>query len=123
MSQSKPFLDVTKRSPSGSKNAIFGCYPDLLSSVTDSGLDNWEIRIQFPEGAEIFSSSLQCPDQLWDQLNLLASGYQEPFPWELKQQGHDTDRSYTSTAKVKKVGATPPLPTCLHGVVLNLAWG
>jgi hypothetical protein len=35
------------------------------------------------------------------------------------QQGHEADHSPPSSAEVKNGGATPPLPICHHGMVLN----
>jgi hypothetical protein len=37
----------------------------------------------------------------------------------VKRLGREADRSPPSSAKVKNGGAIPPLPTCLHGIVLN----
>jgi hypothetical protein len=49
-----------------------------------------------------------------------------PIQWVLgalslgeKGQGHEADHSPPSSAEVKKGGATPPLPHCLHSTVLN----
>jgi hypothetical protein len=39
---------------------------------------------------------------------------------EVNQPGCEANRSPPSTAKVKNGEAIPPLPICLHGIVLNL---
>jgi hypothetical protein len=40
------------------------------------------------------------------------------FPM-VKRPGHEADRSPLLSAKIKNGGAIPPLPICLHGIVLN----
>jgi hypothetical protein len=37
----------------------------------------------------------------------------------VKRQGREADHSPPSSAEVKKGGAIPSLPICLHGVVLD----
>jgi hypothetical protein len=37
----------------------------------------------------------------------------------VKRPGHEADHSLPSNVEVKNGGAIPPLPPCLHGVVLN----
>jgi hypothetical protein len=37
----------------------------------------------------------------------------------VKRQGREADRSPPSGAEVKKGGAIPPHPICLHGIVFN----
>jgi hypothetical protein len=39
--------------------------------------------------------------------------------WGVKQPGHEADHSSPSSAEVKNDGAIPPLPICLHGIVMN----
>jgi hypothetical protein len=38
---------------------------------------------------------------------------------EVEGPGHEAEHSTSSSAEVKDGGATPPLPTLLHGVMLN----
>jgi hypothetical protein len=37
----------------------------------------------------------------------------------LKELGHEADHSASSSAEVKNDGAIPPLPICLHEIMLN----
>jgi hypothetical protein len=41
------------------------------------------------------------------------------LPPGVKRQGRETDHSPLSSPEVKNGGAIPPLPHCLHGIVLN----
>jgi hypothetical protein len=56
-----------------------------------------------------FFSSPQSPNRLWSS----------PSHPGVKWPGHEADHSSPSSAEVKNGGAVPPLPICLHGIVLN----
>jgi hypothetical protein len=43
----------------------------------------------------------------------------EPLSQGVKPPGHDAEHSPPSSVKIKNGGAIPPLPTHLHGVMLN----
>jgi hypothetical protein len=51
-----------------------------ISVVSSYGLDDRAIEVRSPAGAKDYSSSLVCPDRLWDPPSLLYDGYREPFP-------------------------------------------
>jgi hypothetical protein len=68
-------------------------------------------------------SSPKRPGQFWVPPSLLYTGYGGAFPPGVKQQGREADHSPLSSAEVKKGGAIPSLPICLHGTVLNSAQG
>jgi hypothetical protein len=46
-------------------------------------------------------------------------GIEDYFYPRLKQQRREADRSPPSSAEIKNGGAIPPLPICVHGIVLN----
>jgi hypothetical protein len=52
--------------------------------------------------------------------SLLYIGYQVRLPWGVKWPGHEADHSPPFSAKIKNVGAIPPLPIHLHGARTTL---
>jgi hypothetical protein len=70
------------------------------SIVSDYGLDDRAIGVRSPAGVKDFSSSLLCPDQLWDPPSLLYNGYRGSFPGGKARPGRDADHSPPSSAEV-----------------------
>jgi hypothetical protein len=75
-----------------------------------------------PARGKRFPSTPQHPDQLMPT--------QPPMQWVLgalsqgvKWLGHEPDHSPPPSPNVKNGGAIPPLPICLHGMVLYLSIG
>jgi hypothetical protein len=61
-------------------------------------------------GSAKFFYSPQLPDRLWGPPGLLPNGYRGLFSPDANRQEREADHSPPCSAKVKKVGAIPPLP-------------
>jgi hypothetical protein len=77
-----------------------------VGTATGYGLNG---RVSIPGGMRFFSTP-QCPDRLWGSPSRLSNEYRGLFPG-IKRPGREVDHSSQSSAKVKKGGALPPLPT------------
>jgi hypothetical protein len=65
-----------------------------------------------PDSAGFFCSP-QRPDRLWDPR------YSMVISPGVKRLCREADHSPPSSVEVKNGGVIPPLPICLHGVLLN----
>jgi hypothetical protein len=82
---------------------------------TGYGLDG---PVSIP-GSARFLSSPQRPDRFCGPPSVLSTGYRAgSFPGG-KAAGREVGHSPPTSAEVKNVGAIPPFPICLHGLVLN----
>jgi hypothetical protein len=79
---------------------------------------DWMARVRFPAGVRDFSllHSIQTSSEAHP--SYYPVGTRGSFPG-VKWPGREADNLLPTNAKVKNGGAIPPLPTCLHGVVLN----
>jgi hypothetical protein len=89
----------------------------VVGIATGYGLDDREVGVQVPVGSRIFSPPSR-PDRLWGPPSLLSNGYPEDLSPVVKRQGREADHSPPTSAEVKKT-SIHPLPTRLHGIVLN----
>jgi hypothetical protein len=78
-------------------------------------LDDRGIRVLFPQGQEIFVFSTAFRPALGPSQSPANGAF---YPG-VKRPGREADHSLPSSAEVKNGDAMPPLPTCLHGLVLN----
>jgi hypothetical protein len=77
----------------------------------------WTARARLPAGHDIplFTASRLTPGTTQPPIQWVPGA----FSPGVKRQGREADHSPPSSAEVKKDGAIPPLPICLHVIVLN----
>jgi hypothetical protein len=71
-----------------------------VGMATGYGLEGWVFRVWIPRAVRIFSSQRR-PNRFWGQPNPLPNGYKGLFPRGVKRPGHEFERSYPTSAKVK----------------------
>jgi hypothetical protein len=86
-------------------HVCYGSWDSSVSTVTDYRLD---VLSSIPGKAKGYSSTPQCPYQLWCPPSLLSGGYQGSFP-RSKVAGGEDDHPHLSSAKVTNDRAIPLL--------------
>jgi hypothetical protein len=64
-------------------------------------------------------SSPQGPARLWGHPASYPNSVPGALSQRIKWQGCEADTSPPSRSEVKNIRAIPPLPICLHGIVVN----
>jgi hypothetical protein len=95
---------------------FFFTFVSAVGIATGYGLDEGGVGVRVPVGAKFFSSPRR-PHRIGGPSSLLSNGHRGRFPrW---YSGRGVKLTSPSSAEVKNGGDIPPLPVCLHGIVLT----